>query len=234
MVEIVKGLVHRVEGVNANSYIVLESDGSLTLIDTGMSPDGKRILDYIRTTLSKQPSDLKTIVITHAHFDHVRGALAIKKAATGARVAIHEADSDYLSGKKNLPPPGGILGFFFRIFGGFARPLSIEADTKLKENDQVGEGLTVIHTPGHTPGSISLYNPEMKLIFVGDAIINRGGRLSGSPSSIMLRNTADRREAEASIEKLANFDFEILLSGHGEPIKSDGSKKVKDLSKSLL
>jgi glyoxylase-like metal-dependent hydrolase (beta-lactamase superfamily II) len=73
-VEIVKGLVHRVEGVNANGYIVFERDGSLILIDTGMSPDGKKILDYIKTALSKQPSDLKTIVITHAHFDHPRAS----------------------------------------------------------------------------------------------------------------------------------------------------------------
>ena len=92
MVEILQG-VHQIDGVNANSYLVLEDDGSLTLIDTGMSLGGKKILDYIKTDLSKQPSDVKTIVLTHSHIDHIRGALAIKKAS-GAKVLIHEEDAD--------------------------------------------------------------------------------------------------------------------------------------------
>ena len=78
MTEILPG-VHRVDGVNANSYFVLEDNGSVTLIDAGMSSGGKKVLDYLQTKLSKQPSDLKLIVLTHAHVDHIRGALAIKR-----------------------------------------------------------------------------------------------------------------------------------------------------------
>jgi glyoxylase-like metal-dependent hydrolase (beta-lactamase superfamily II) len=226
MVEIIQG-VHQVDGVNGNSYLVLENDGSLTLIDTGMSTGGKKILDYVRTNLKKQPSDVKTIVITHSHLDHTRGALAIKKA-TGAKVAIHELDADYLSGKKKLPPPKGAMGLLFRIFGVFFRIPTVEPEMRLKENDRIGS-LTVLHTPGHTPGSISLYNQERKLIFVGDAITNREGKISGSPK----RFNFDLQQANKSIEKISTVDFEVLLSGHGEPVKSGGTQKVRELSSSL-
>lgn len=227
MVEIVQG-VHQIEGVNANSYLVLGSDGSLTLIDTGTSKNGKKILDYIKTKLSKQPSEVKTIVITHSHVDHARGALALKKA-TGAKVAVHELDADFLSGKKKLPSPKGGMGFIFRIFSVFFHPPVVEPDMKLKENDRIGASLTVLHTPGHTPGSISLYDQERKLIFVGDAITNRGGKLQGSPRQF----TLDLEQAQRSIEKISMIDFEVLLSGHGDPVKSGGTKKVRELSDSL-
>lgn len=226
MVEIMQG-VHQVDGVNANSYLVFEKDGSLTLIDTAMSTSERRILDYIKTTLSKQPSDVKTIVITHAHIDHIRGALSVKRA-TGAKVAIHERDADSLSGKRRLPTPSGVTGLIFRFFSLFFRSPSLEPDTRLGENDRVGT-LTVLHTPGHTPGSISLYDQEKRLIFVGDAITNRGGKLQGSSKQF----SSDLQQAEASIEKISSFDFEVLLSGHGEPVKTSGTQKVKELS-SLL
>lgn len=226
MVEIIQG-VHQVDGVNANSYLVLEKDGSLTLIDTGTSTSGKKILDYIKTNISKQPSDVKTIVLTHSHIDHVRGALAIKKA-TGAKVAIHEQDADYLSGKKKPLLPKGAMGFLFRIVSVFFRSPTFEPDTRLKENDKI-QDLVVLHAPGHTPGSICLYNKERRLIFVGDAITNRGGKISGSPKM----SNSDLQEANRSIGKISTFDFDVLLSGHGDPIKSGGTQKVKELSSSL-
>lgn len=226
MVEIIQG-VHQIDGVNANSYLVVEKDGSLTLIDTGMSTNGKKILSYIETNLSKQPTDLRTIVLTHAHIDHIRGTLYVKKATKG-KIAIHEQDANSLSGKKRLPTPKGGMGFIFRIFSVFLRSPAVEPDIRLKENDRVGS-LTVLHTPGHTPGSISLYDQERKLIFVGDAITNRGGKLQGSPRQFSL----DLQQAEASIGKISTFDFEVLLSGHGDPVKSGGTQKVIELSSSL-
>ena len=223
MVEIIHG-VHQVDGVNANSYLFFEKDGSLTLIDTGMSNSEKRILDYIKSNLSKQPSDVKMIVLTHAHIDHIRGALSLK-TATGARVAIHEQDADFLSGKKRLPAPRGAMGLIFRFFSLFFNSPKVEPDIRLRENDKVGT-LTVLHVPGHTPGSISLYNRDKKLIFVGDAITNRGGKLQGSPKQFSL----NLKQADESIEKISTFDFEVLLSGHGAPVVSGGTQKVRELT----
>ena len=227
MVEILQG-VHQIDGVNANSYLVLENDGSLTLIDAGMSSNGKKILEYIGTNLSKQSSDVKIIVLTHSHVDHVRGALALKRA-TGAKIAIHDQDAGYLLGKEKLPSPGGAMGLVFRLLSVFFRSPAVAPDIKLNENDTIGSSLTVLHTPGHTPGSISLYDRGRKLLFVGDAITNRGGKLQGPPKQF----TVDMRQAEKSIEKIQALDFEVILSGHGDVVKSGGTLKAKELSASL-
>ena len=196
--------VHQIDGVNANSYLILENDGSLTLIDSGTSTGGKKILEYVKTNLSKQPSDLKTIVLTHAHIDHIRGASAVQKA-TGAKVAIHDQDADFLSKKKKLPPPGGATGIIFRLFSVFIQPKAVEPDIRLKENDKIGSSLVVVHTPGHTPGSITIYDQGRKLVFVGDAITSRGGSFKDQSSNFPLtcrRQTSRFKKSLLSTSKV--------------------------------
>ncbi len=114
----------------------------------------------------------------------MRATLSLKNA-TGARVAIHEQDADFLSGKKGHPSPKGAMGLIFRFFSLFLRPPKVEPDIRLWEEDKVGT-LTVLHVPGHTPESISLYEQDMRLIFVGHAITNRGGKLQGAPNKFSL------------------------------------------------
>ena len=222
MVELIPG-VHQVDGVNANSYVVVEKDGSLTLIDTGMAKDGRKILNYVTTQMGRKASDVKTIVITHCHIDHVRGASELKKA-TGAKLTIHEADADYLSGKKELPRPKGAIGVLFSLFSPFFKITPVEPDQRLKDNDRTGS-FTVVHTPGHTLGSISLYDGERKLMFVGDTVRYSKEKIRGPPKAL----SSDFEQAIQSIQKISNFDFDVMLSGHGEPLKSNASARVKEL-----
>ncbi len=227
MTKILKGVEH-VDGSNANSYLVEEADGSLTLVDAGMQTDGKKILEYITTVMMRKPSDVKTIVLTHCHVDHVRGAAALK-AATGAKVAVHEADADFVSGKTKYPPPGGAIGFLFGLMSPFFHVTPVEPDLRLRENDMVGR-LTVFHTPGHTPGSISLYDRDGKVLFVGDTARFVKDRLQGPPPQF----TPDMGQSKASLEKLSKLDFEVMLSGHGEPFKSkDAPQLMKELTRKL-
>ncbi len=86
---------------------------------------------------------------------------------------------------------------------------------------ELSGGLRIIHTPGHTPGSICILSPHKKVIFVGDTIINNHNRLS-RPVPL----GADRTRAEKSLQKLADFDFEICCFGHGPPLSS--AKSVVD------
>jgi glyoxylase-like metal-dependent hydrolase (beta-lactamase superfamily II) len=227
MVEILNG-IHQVDGSNANSYLVEEADGTITLIDAGMQSDGKKILEYINAKMSHSPTDVKTIVLTHCHVDHVRGAAAIK-AATGARVVVHEDDAGYVSGSAKLPSPRGAMGFVFGVMSPFFRTTPVEPDRKLKEGDRVGR-LVVFHTPGHTPGSISLYDEENKVLFVGDTVRFQDGRMEGPPPQF----TLDMARAKASIQRLSSVDFKVMLSGHGEPLKSsEGAQMMKELSARL-
>jgi glyoxylase-like metal-dependent hydrolase (beta-lactamase superfamily II) len=136
LTEILKG-VQYVDGSNANSYLVEEDDGTLTLVDATIQADGKRILEFITSKLNRKPSDVNMIVVTHCHVDHVRG-LAALKAATGGRVAVHEADADFVSGNARYPMPGGAMGLAFKVMTPMFRTTPVEPDLRLKEGDTIG------------------------------------------------------------------------------------------------
>lgn len=220
--------VQYVDGSNANSYLVEEDGGTFTLVDAGMQAGGKRILEFVAANVKGGPKAVKTIAVTHCHVDHVRG-LAALKAATGAKVAVHEADADFVSGKVRYPSPGGAVGLAFRALSPAFKAAPVEPDVRLKEGDSVGR-LEVLHTPGHTPGSIALFDRGSKVLFVGDTARFLKGKLQGPPRQF----TPRMDQAKASIGKLAALDFEVMLSGHGEPLKSaDAPKMLRDLSERL-
>ncbi|PWR71706.1 MBL fold metallo-hydrolase [Methanospirillum lacunae] len=219
--EIIPG-IHQVDGVNGNCFIIVRDE--LTLIDTGMPKNSAKIVTYIQDTLNRKPSDLKTIILTHFHIDHVGDADDIKKLS-GAKVAIHEADADYVAGRKIQPVPKGVMGWIFKLliplfFG--SRP--VEPEIKLKDGDTIA-GLISIHTPGHTPGSICLFDPASKILFAGDVLRFNGNKIRIGPSSL------DLNEIKQSINKIAAIDFDIMLSGHGIPLRPDASVKVREFAK---
>ena len=227
MTEILPG-VQYVDETNANSYIVEQRDGTLTLIDTTMQANGKTILDYISGKMNRNPSDVKTIVLTHHHVDHTRGLAALQKA-TGAKIAVHEADADFVSGKAKPPSPGGAIGLAFKAMSPFMKSAPVGVDVRLKEGDAIGD-LVVIHTPGHTPGSIALYNRENRVMFVGDTARFIKGKLEGPPPQF----TPRMEQAKASIERLSAYNFEVMLSGHGEPLRSaDAPRMMGELAKRM-
>ena len=118
--------------------------------------------------------------------------------------------------------------FLYRALHSFFKSKAVEPDVLLKENDVI-DGYTVIHTPGHTAGSIALYDPERKIIFVGDAIRNDKGALDESPAHF----SHDPKEARRSIEKISKLDFDVMLPGHGEALMPDASDKVRKFLQTL-
>jgi glyoxylase-like metal-dependent hydrolase (beta-lactamase superfamily II) len=223
-VEIVEG-VHRVDGVNANVY-VLKNEEELIVVDAGMPRNAGKILSYVRK-LGEQPSSISTILLTHCHIDHVGSAYKLRKA-TNAKVAIHAEDADFLAGKRALPVPKGVVGSLFRAAWFFFRFHTFQPDITLKEGDIVA-GLKVIHTPGHTPGSISLIDPKRELIFVGDTLFYSGAKISVNPKLF----TVDVDQIKLSVKKISELEFETMLSGHGEPLKPKASERVKEFYASL-
>ncbi len=221
--EIVPG-IHQVDGVKGNCFIIVQDD--LTLIDTGMPKNSAKIVNYIQDVLKRKPSDIKTIVLTHFHIDHVGDAFDLKKLS-GAKVAIHEADADYVSGRKTPPVPKGGMGMIVKVLMPlFFISKPVEPDIKLKDRDIIA-GLTCIHTPGHTPGSICLFDPASKILFAGDLLRFDGITIKMGPLPL------DTREVQQSINKIAALDFDIMLSGHGIPLRPDASVKVREFAKSL-
>lgn len=180
-----------------NCYVVWASESKVgVIIDPGFETEAEesKILDFIRR------SDLRIAYIlnTHGHFDHIAGDAAVKED-TGASIMIHKLDARYLN-EPALSTP------FYNV--NFA---SVKADVLLEEGDEIrigGEMLKVIHTPGHTMGSISILGREG--VFTGDTLFAGSiGRvdLPGSSSEAM-RNTLKEK-----IIKLR--DGLYVYPGHG-------------------
>jgi len=217
--EIVPG-IHWIEGITAHCYVVVDKE--LTLIDTGMPHKTKKILRYITDELQRTPSELKTIVLTHCDIDHIGNALGLRNQ-TGAKIAAHPQDAEVIAGKKVRMTPKGGIRILFKLLGSFMRMKSFQVDILIKEGDTLS-GFTVLHMPGHTMGSIALYDPKRKVLFIGDTLGFRDGAVQSPSKSV----TMDMNQAYSSIEKLKGLDFTVMLSGHGEPLRSNASAKVSE------
>jgi glyoxylase-like metal-dependent hydrolase (beta-lactamase superfamily II) len=224
--EIIEG-IHRVDKASANMahanvYLLINGE-ELTVIDTGTSGNAQKTVAYIQK-IGHQPADVKTIILTHFHMDHMGSAEELKDL-TNAKVAAHTEDADYISGKKPFPKPKNIL---FRAVSSFVKPAPVQVDVILKEDDKIA-GLTVIHTPGHTPGSIMLLDEKRKVLFAGDTLRYDGKKVSGSPEQF----TMDPNQVRESIAKASTLNFDIMLPGHGEILKPNASEEIKKFNETL-
>jgi len=217
--------VHRVEGVEANVYI-LEFPDHLTLVDTGLPSNAGKIFDCI-DGLGRKPSDVRNIVLTHCHVDHTGNVRTLKRS-TGAKLFVHERDAPFVAGREELPLPKDLDEAIRKAMSSFKIEY-VEPDTLLREGDAI-DGFEVIHVPGHTPGSISLYSEERGILFSGDAIRYLDGRLQGPPEPY----TPDMDMAIRSLKKLTGLEYDVLLSGHGMPLMPDASKRVRVFCQALL
>ena len=182
-------------GMNSvNTYLIGDESGEVAIIDPGAKDD--KIINYIND-LKLQPTK---IINTHAHFDHIGGNQFLKNKYN-LNIYIHKAEQEFLTDpSKNLSE---LLG---------SKVISPPADKTLEDGDIINLGsykFKVIHTPGHSPGGISLYNQNEKILFSGDVIFKMGiGRADFA--------TSDKKVLYNSIEKLLEFDNDVeVYSGHG-------------------
>jgi glyoxylase-like metal-dependent hydrolase (beta-lactamase superfamily II) len=225
--EIIKGL-HRIDEASANmahANVYLVIDGKqLTVVDTGTANNAQKIVKYVQE-LGFQPHDVKTIVLTHYHMDHMGSAKELKEL-TGAKLAVHTEDADYVSGKTPLPKPKNIL---IRAVTSLVKPAPVEVDVRLKDGDRVGK-LLVIYIPGHTPGSICLLDEEEKTLFAGDTIRFENERVSTGPESFSF----DPVKVREAVRRISALSFEILLPGHGEVLRPEASDRVRRFAESFM
>jgi glyoxylase-like metal-dependent hydrolase (beta-lactamase superfamily II) len=179
-------------GFWANSYLV-----GCVLVDCGILP--MQVAPY--------RDRIEEIVLTHCHYDHTAHLTEIR-AMTGGRISIHRLDG---------PNLGNDLLSSAMLFGEKAAPVT--PDRLLDEGDRVGE-LTVIHTPGHTPGSICLFHEGEEVLVSGDTVFTHGsfGRYDLPGGSLpALRD---------SLRKLSGYAVRGVYPGHGEPIREGGSRHI--------
>lgn len=168
-------IIHHVSMRVSESYLI-EFDQNLVLVDAGIPGLENRILERIGHL---NHSDLKIILITHAHFDHYGSAAALRDL-TGAKIAIHTADANAMAkGETRLGSSKGrgkIVSSLFPILEKMYPLTPTPPDIEFKDGEEFhvnGTCCKVIHTPGHTLGS-STYIFNEQYAFVGDLISNNG------------------------------------------------------------
>jgi glyoxylase-like metal-dependent hydrolase (beta-lactamase superfamily II) len=211
--------VHALRVIGAKAHLIVEDE--ITLIDAGHRGSGRLVQRYLER-IGRSPRDITRIVCTHGHPDHIGGVAEIA-AASGATIHIHPSDAARLRiGLRDVlanPVPGQVIAFL-------TRPLT---DTKpLVDGDVLPAlgGLQVVHTPGHTPGSVCLYAPAVRLLFTGDLLQLRQGRLVG-PHHVF---SDDLAEARRSVARLAELDAETICFAHYPPLRGGARAALRDLA----
>jgi hydroxyacylglutathione hydrolase len=176
----------------ANAYLY----GNV-LVDAGVMP----------MAVAPYKEQIETIVLSHCHFDHIARVKEIAHMCK-AKVAIHANDA------AGLVEDARSLSMHFG-----ARSPGILPDIKLADGDTIGD-LVVIHTPGHTPGSICLWSEADHVLISGDTVFADGyfGRYDFPGGS--------RTELARSLDRLSVLEVEGLYAGHGDPTDEGGSRCI--------
>lgn len=220
--------VHQIKCGGVNVYLIVE-DAGLTLVDAGYAASSDAILLYVRD-LGRQPADIKRLVLTHRHPDHIGGASALKRA-TGATVLAHLLDTPAISADPKLSFPAPPLGTIMRLVGGAKlTPPPCAVDDELRDGMTlpVLGGLQVIWTPGHTHGHCSLYHPERRWLIAGDAVMTMGGKVRQTFPFLC----DDYEEACRTVRnKLAPLPISWVLAGHGDPREANVAANFAGLAR---
>ncbi len=197
-------------------YLVEGNEG-LALIDTGIRGNERTILNTINS-VGEKPSYLKLVLLTHGHTDHVGNVTALKKV-TGAKVGIHSLDMPYITGEKRVRIPdardiGGKILKARVLFRFFLHPMkNFHPDFLLEDGmdlEPLGFPAIVIHTPGHTEGSASIYLKDKRAVFIGDLARGKGGKLRELPWA---ENWQKLRE---SLKRVIDLKCKFICPSHGE------------------
>jgi glyoxylase-like metal-dependent hydrolase (beta-lactamase superfamily II) len=224
MKPVIKG-VHLIGLGMANAFLI-DGDDGLALIDAGYPNKEAAVFAAIRE-LGHSPHDLKHLILTHAHPDHIGSAAAIVRE-TGARTYMHALDIPLAESggpfRPMQPAPSLLLGMLCKLLyrpERPVRPVAINQPLVAGETLPIAGGIDVIHAPGHCAGQVALLWHPGRMLFVADACMN----VMGLGDPIGFENFEQGR---ASQRKLATLSFEAVGFGHGDSIVRDASKRFRN------
>jgi len=208
----------------------LIADGKdLTLVDTLGDEHPFLVLAAIRR-LGRSVTDVKRIWLTHAHFSHLCGLAALKRLS-GATVASHQWEAGIISGERKAQrvsivpkrPLRAYIPFQLGLALGIGDHKACEVDVPLENEHQEG-GLTVFHTPGHTPGHLAFWSEKHGVLLSGDAIVTWPELAAGWDSF-----TLDEGAQRESLRRMADLAPAKVGVGHGKPITTGAAEIVNSL-----
>jgi glyoxylase-like metal-dependent hydrolase (beta-lactamase superfamily II) len=223
MQRIRKGLYLLESAGSVNCYLIEGAHG-LTLFDTGHPLAAPQLADEIARN-GFALKDIEAIILSHSHTNHAGGARGLLELHR-VKVFCHPADIPAVTGKDQAPLRLGLrLWRFLLGLRYHYRPLEVVVPVNEGETLRHLPQWQVLSLPGHTPGSIGIFQPGERVLLCGDALNNRGGRLA-IPGDARCQDPVAARE---SIRKLAALDLEVLGCGHGPVVLSGAGLKVHDL-----
>lgn len=209
-----------------HAFFVDAPEGGV-LIDTGYPGHEGWILSAL-AGIGRGAADVKHIVLTHAHADHIGAAAALKRA-TGAEVWVHGLDAEIVrsgTGFRPLKPgPGLVRKLMIAMIKGRI-PAAVEAtpvDHEIADGDELPGGLRAIHAPGHCAGQVALFYPRQGgVLFAADAAMNvvKLGLSIGYE---------DQALGERSLRRLSGEAFAVACFGHGKTIPHGAASRFRAL-----
>jgi glyoxylase-like metal-dependent hydrolase (beta-lactamase superfamily II) len=216
--------VHIIPMGFANAFLI-EGDDGLTLIDAGFPHKEATVFGTIRG-LGRSPDQLKHLIFTHGHPDHIGSAAAIVRE-TGARTHMHPLDIPMAESggpfRPMTPAPGLVGQVLCRLFFDpeeRMEPVAMDQPLTPADTLPIAGGIEVIHVPGHCSGQVALLWHPGRMLFAGDV----GTNLMGLGDPVGFENL---EEGRASQRKLAGLSFNAAGFGHGKPIARDASARFR-------
>jgi glyoxylase-like metal-dependent hydrolase (beta-lactamase superfamily II) len=197
-----------------NSFAFTDADGTVTLVDAGLALGfaQKKLRRGLRA-IGAAPGDVRRVVVTHAHSDHA-GGLAKIVEHTGADVLTHEREAVYLRDGKVPRLSSGRSGSFAKV--------TVAEEFLDGTVLPAAGGLRVVHTPGHSPGHVSLLHEPTGVLVTGDALFNVRG-IRYSPGWLCTDPELNRKSADS----LGDLDFEVAAFTHGPEVRHGAREAVR-------
>lgn len=207
-----------------------EPSAGLTLVDTGVPGKAEDVLAAIRE-LGREPGDLKQILLTHGHPDHIGSAAALQRL-TGAAVYVHEADAEQVRSGTGFRPLTASPGLKNRIVMALVRMFVLRRFSQIEPTTVTGYfadgdvlpyagGLRVVHVPGHCAGQVCfLWEQHGGVLLAADSCSHQGGLDISIGYEDLVQGRADLR-------RLASLSFKTACFGHGKPLQPGACEQFK-------
>lgn len=203
------------------SYIIFGE--TITLIDTGVAGCERTLFETIRSA-GRDPSEIALIVLTHSHPDHIGAARAVREA-TGCSIAAHPAERAWIEDIELQNRERTVPGFAVLVGGAVQIDHVLEDGDCIEPDETRAADLQVLHTPGHSPGSISLLMPADGILFSGDAV--------PVPGDLPVYD--DAVASARSLQRLRGLTgIQLLLSAWDEPRKDADTYRQMDRAAEYL